>query len=331
MIDLSGTELSESDLSKTILNKAYFNGSNLSRVNLASAYLIDARLSMADLNGADLSRAILKGACFSGANLSGANLSESDLRGSNLSGTILAKANLTGADLTDSDLSMADLRGAYLVNANLSRAKLLTTQALSTDFSKAVFTGACLEDWHTNDTTNLDHVICDYVYLRQNQQERRPISGKFAPGEFTKLFQKVQETVDLIFRNGIDWNAFAYSFKRVEVENQSAQLDVQSIEKKGDEVLLVRVSVSSDADKSKIHSEFMQGYEIAHKALEAQYQARLEDKDKVINHLFSTINQISGTPKKVSNYYLNHSEIAGGLVDAETVQSQQIGGDIHNQ
>ncbi|MHC5862868.1 MAG: pentapeptide repeat-containing protein, partial [Nostoc sp.] len=177
-------------------------------------------------------------------------------------------------------------------------------------------------------------IVCDYIYLHQKQQERRPSSGNFAPGEFAKLFQKSLETVDLIFRNGIDWDAFAYSFKKLEVENQGAQLDVQSIEKKGDGILVVRVAVSPDADKAKIHSEFMQGYEFAAKALEAQYQARLEDKDKVINQLFSSINQLNKqlaeTSGKVSIYYLPNSQFAGGIVDANTVNTDQIGGNIQN-
>jgi len=222
-------------------------------------------------------------------------------------------------------------RGTNLSEAVLRDANLNRTQALGTNFTDANFTGACLEDWNTNSYTNLDSVICDYVYLRLGLKERRPSSGSFAPGEFTKLFQKSLETIDLIFRNGVDWDAFAYSFKKVEVENQGAQLDVQSIEKKGDGILVVRVSISPDADKAKIHSDFIQGYEFAHKALEAQYQARVEDKDKEINRLFYLVNQLSGTPKKISNYYQQNSQFAGGVVDAETVQSQQIGGDICNK
>ncbi|PHM05674.1 hypothetical protein [Nostoc sp. 'Peltigera malacea cyanobiont' DB3992] len=66
--------------------------------------------------------------------------------------------------------------------------------------------------------TNFTDVICDYIYLRQEQQERRPSSGNFSYGEFAQLFQKSLETLDLIFRNGIDWDAFAYSFKKLEVE-----------------------------------------------------------------------------------------------------------------
>lgn len=193
--------------------------------------------------------------------------------------------------------------------------------------------------------TKLDDVICEYIYLRENQQERRPSSGNFAPGEFTKLYQKSLDTIDLIFRHGIDWDAFSYSFKKIEIENQDAQLDIQIIEKKGDGVIVVSIHASPDADKTKIHGDFMQGYELAVKTLEAQhqrsvktleeqYQARLEDKDKTINQLFSTINQQNQQQAensgKVSIYYQLNPQFAGGIVDAQTVNAEQIGGEIKN-
>ncbi len=97
----------------------------------------------------------------------------------------------------------------------MTEANLTRVQALLTDFTSASFIGTCLEYWNINSSTKLDDVICDYIYRRQGQQERRPCNGNFAPGEFTKLFQKSLETVDIIFRNGIDWDAFAYSFKKL--------------------------------------------------------------------------------------------------------------------
>ncbi|WP_051470218.1 pentapeptide repeat-containing protein [Fischerella sp. PCC 9605] len=329
-LDLQGVDFSKAkSLSKVEFVKADLSRANLRKVdlreaNLRGANLIEADLSGAKLNKVDLSRANrskILGSIFS---LAGESLNAADIREANLRGAILKGVNLSWMDLTGINLSEADLSGA----------KLIRTQALNTNFYKAVLTGACIEDWHTNSTTSLDGVICDYIYLRDNQQERRPGSGNFAPGEFTKLFQKSLETLDLIFRNGIDWDAFAYSFKKVEVENQGAQLDVQSIEKKGDGILVVRVAVSPDADKAKIHGDFMQGYEFAHKVLEAQYQARLEDKDKVINQLFSTINQqnkqLAETSGKVTIYYQPDSQFAGGIVDANTVNAEQIGGNIQN-
>ncbi|WP_414573118.1 pentapeptide repeat-containing protein [Nostoc sp. CCY 9925] len=357
--DLSRVDLSEADLSKANLSRANLSGANLSKavlieVNLSRANLIGinfsgANLSRADLSGANLSKAVLVDVDLTNANLSGTvlietNLSRANLTKLNLNTAKLSRVNFSHANLSYSNLSELELNEFDLTSANLSRANLKKIQALGTNFTTANLTGACIEDWHINSKTNLTNVICDYIYLRQGQQERRPSNGNFAPGEFTKLFQKSLETVDLIFRNGIDWDAFAYSFKKVEVENQDAQLDVQSIEKKGDGILLIRVAVAPDEDKAKIHSEFMQRYEFAAKALEAQYQARLDDKDKVIvrqeaqiNRLFDIVEQqgsvqkaLAENPRKISNYYMGNPHFAGGMVDAISVDAQQIGGNIQN-
>ncbi len=88
-------------------------------------------------------------------------------------------ANLAGANLVEADL----------VEANLVGANLAGTIALGTNFNGATLTGACLEDCQLDRETNLDNVICDYVYLKKNQLERRPETGNFTPGEFAKLFQ----------------------------------------------------------------------------------------------------------------------------------------------
>ncbi|MBC1224580.1 pentapeptide repeat-containing protein [Nostoc sp. UCD121] len=362
-------DLSEANLSQMNLNEADLNGVNFCRANLSDASLSRANISAADLSGvnlskANLSRANLIGAVLieanlndvdlSGANLSRANLSSADLRKANLNGvvfieTTLYKANLSGLNFTKAAISRANLTEVNLSEANLSKlnfnsfdlrrsdftnANLTNIQALETNFTGAILTGACIEDWHINSGTNLANVVCDFVYLSQGKQERRPSSGNFAYGEFAQLFQKSLETLDLIFRNGINWDAFAYSFKKLEIENQGGQLDVQSIEKKGDGILVVRVTVAPDANKAKIHGDFMQGYEFAAKALEAQYQERLEDKQKVINQLFSTINQqnklLAQTGNKVSIYYQPNSQFAGGIVDANNVDADQIGGNIQN-
>jgi hypothetical protein len=61
-------------------------------------------------------------------------------------------------------------------------------------------TGACIKDWHINSETNLNEVICEYVYLDEFKTERRPINGNFAPGEFASLYKKILENTDLILR-----------------------------------------------------------------------------------------------------------------------------------
>jgi len=63
------------------------------------------------------------------------------------------------------NLKQANLSGATLAQANLSFANLTETQALATDFTEACFTGAYLEAWNIDATTNLDRVDCQFVYL----------------------------------------------------------------------------------------------------------------------------------------------------------------------
>jgi hypothetical protein len=227
------------------------------------------------------------GANLSGINLSGANLSNVSFSNTNLSGANLSGANLSGANLGEANLNGANLNGANLNGANLNNADFTAVQAIGTDFINAIFTGVCIQDWNTNSATNLDGVMCEYVYRKQNQQERCPPISNFALGEFTKLFQKVLSTVDLIFRNGVDWSAFAYSFKKVESINEDGQFSIRSIENTGDGIVIVRVNVSPSADKVRIHNEFMQGYQLAQKSIDDKYKERLEDKDKFINDIIN--------------------------------------------
>ncbi|MEL6163920.1 MAG: hypothetical protein AAFR37_09215, partial [Cyanobacteria bacterium J06628_3] len=107
-------------------------------------------------------------------------------------------------------------------------------------------------------------------------------SGEFQPGDFTKLFKELLNTVDLIFRDGIDWKAFVTAFKKLQVENEDTELAIQSIENKGDGVVVVKVSVPADTNKEKVHSRFSQNYQAALQAIEEKYKALLIAKDNQI-------------------------------------------------
>lgn len=212
--DLSGANLKdavlkEANLSGVVLFLSDLSGANLTRANLIGAELIGTNLRRTNLSGADLSEANLSRANLSGADLSGADLFETKLFETNLSG-----ANLSGADLSGADLSGADLSGAYLFFAilrntdlfgsNLREANLLQSQVIYANFHSATFTGACIEDWLINNTTNLDGVICEYIYLDVNKKERRPINGNFEPGEFASLYKKIIENTDLIISKTLE-------------------------------------------------------------------------------------------------------------------------------
>ncbi|WP_254434440.1 pentapeptide repeat-containing protein [Dolichospermum sp. UHCC 0352] len=164
-----------------------------------------------DLASTDLSGVNLSGANLLVANLRGANLSEANLRGANLTAAILLNANLRGADLRQADLKQADLRQADLRQADLRQADLSQAQVIETDFHNANLTGVFIKDWQINGKTNLEEIICEYVYiydyvyidsikLYSKKTERRPINGNFTPGEFASLYKKILENTDLILR-----------------------------------------------------------------------------------------------------------------------------------
>ena len=180
------------------------------------------------------------------------DLSKADLRGANLDGANLQRTNLRLADLSQASFKYANLREANLTEVN----------AVNADLSHANLTGACVENWNIDATTKLENIDCQYVYLLNNQKERRPSSGEFEPGEFTQLFEEVFDTVDLIFRDGMDWKALMNTLKEVQVQNEDTPLQVQAIENKGNGVFIVKVHVPPDANKEKIHQEFTEIYQI---------------------------------------------------------------------
>ena len=267
-------DLTDANFTFAQIKNTYFSKANLTRTRFCETKKTDfaefrntilVNRNILDLlvtgNGRDKS--------YAGANLKGANLKGADLK---------------GANLKDADITEATFKGANLEWANLTR-----TQAINTDFTNAYMTGACVEAWNIESTTKLDNVDCRFVYLLENpkpgtdDKERRPSSGEFGKGEFTKLFQEVLNTVDIIFRDGIDWKAFIQSFRQVQVENEGTELSVNSIENKGDGVFVIKVNTPLNADKEKIHSQLVQRYEEQLKALESRYNLELEAKDRDID------------------------------------------------
>ena len=275
---IKGTYFQGSDLTHANFTKAILNNTDYSNAHLTRAWFNKAqKLDRAKADNTILAKPLIRDLLVTGI---GAGKS---YVGANLKG-----ANLIGADLNSANLKGANISEANFQATNLEAANLTLTEAIGTDFTSAQMTGACVEAWNIESNTKLDNVDCRFIYLLEypkpgtDDRERRPSSGEFAPGEFTKLFQEVLTTVDLIFRNGVDWKAFIPAFQKVKVENEDTELTIQSIENKGDGVVVVRVSVPPDTNKAKIHSEFTQNYDLALKAIEEKYQSKIESKDEQI-------------------------------------------------
>ncbi|MEH2265706.1 pentapeptide repeat-containing protein [Nostoc sp.] len=266
-------DLTDADFSNATLKNTDFRNTNLTRTRFYEAKKLDlARVGKTILAKRNILNLLVtgngRGKSYAGANLKGANLIGADLK---------------EANLKDAYISKATFQGACLEWANLT-----LTQAINTDFTSAKMTGACVEAWNIESTTKLDNVDCRFIYLlehskpKTDDRERRPSSGEFQPGEFSKLFEEVLNTVDLIFRNGIDWKAFVNAFQSMQNQNEDRELALQSIENKGDGVVVVKVGVPDGADKEKIHSDFTQSYQLALQAVEEKYKAQLQAKDEQI-------------------------------------------------
>ena len=278
------------------LYEADFHGADLRGANLYGANLIKANLSSTDLSSAQLWRAFLIEANLSSANLSSAILTEATLAGANFTKAILAnailidaklvQANLSSANLNNADLGGANLNSASLNNASLIHTSLTYSQLLGSDLTSANLTGACIWNWHISNLTQLDDVICEYVYQRSewSQEEQKDLLSdhrSFAPGEFTALFEKALETVDLIFADGINWQAFFQSFQ--ELRSQYDDLSIQAIEKKSGGAFIVRLEVPAESDKAEIESQAKELYEIKLQLQEQRYRAELQAKNGQIS------------------------------------------------
>ncbi|WP_375513328.1 pentapeptide repeat-containing protein, partial [uncultured Nostoc sp.] len=266
-------DLTDADFTGATLKNTDFRKANLTRTRFYEAKKLDfARVDDTILTKLAVIKLLVtgngRGKSYAGANLKGANLIGADLK----------EANLKDVDITE-----ATFQGACLEWANLTLA-----QAVGTNFTSAQMTGACVEAWNIESTTKLDNIDCRFIYLLEHpkpetdNRERRPSSGEFQLREFTKLFEEVLNTVDLIFRNGIDWKAFVNAFQTVQDQNADTELALQSIENKGDSVVVVKVGVPDGADKEKIHSDFTQSYQLALQAVKEKYKAQLQAKDEQI-------------------------------------------------
>jgi uncharacterized protein YjbI with pentapeptide repeats len=265
--DFRNADLTQANFTEAILKHARFTKSTIRH----TCWLGARELTLARLSGTILANPIVREL-----------LTTNNGRRKSFVGLNLQGAYLVNADLTDSDLSWANLNGANLQGAKLINANLFGTQVLGVDFNGANLTGACLESWNIDSTTQLEGAHSDYVYLLADRQERRPSSGNFSEGEFSKLFKEVLNTVDFIFKNGIDWQAFLVSLEKLRIESGDTEISVQSIENKGDGVFVVKVNIPSDLNKEKVHREFKKDYDNQMKLMETRYKAQLEGKEEAI-------------------------------------------------
>ena len=248
--------------------------------------------------------------------MSQATLCNADLTSAILFRTILNSADLRqvtlqGAVCESAQFTETKLGTATFYKADLTDANFYKADAIGVDFSQAVLTGACIENWNINSATSLKDVVCDYVYLRENNQERRPHGGGFQPGEFTQRFQQFLDTVDLFFVDGVNWKAFLTSFQELQTQYGDENIAVQGIERKGQSSFEVRLAVSSDSDKAEIEQTAYERYETNLKQLESQFREQLAARDD-----------------EITTYRQRTDSLKDELLEAYRQQSRQPGTDM---
>lgn len=285
---LNGEDLRNSNLSNTNFSGACFRHSNLRSVDFQNTNLHEA-----DFQNADLGKANLKKANLRGANLTLANLYQANLSYSNLS-----EANLLNADIIGADLSMADLSNSYLIKATV----------LKTNFYCANLNGVCIQDWNTNEETNLEGVICEYIFMKSffdnslNKAiptERCPKnpSQNFELGEFTKRFQISRNILELTFQDGMPWKAFAQVFNDVNqkvLKKYDSELYLQEYKVLGDSLVTLKIVYPADADGDKLQEELQGKVQLLEKSkLEnARLKGKLEEKSNSSEEKDNTIQQL---------------------------------------
>jgi uncharacterized protein YjbI with pentapeptide repeats len=215
----------------------------------------------------------------------------------------LHHVNLQNINLVNANLRHADLSGADLRNADLSGSNLTEILAIGTNFTRANLTGACIQNWNINHATNLEDVDCRYVFLLEQHnelgsRERRPHnpSVSFEAGDFSKIFAGALSTINFIFSEGLDYEAFAEALRNVQSIAGYTELSLRSIERKdkGDVVLTLSNSVvgsdssivnnqsnqfvSIEPDKLEVERQLFETYQLLRQDVEEKYKAELESK-----------------------------------------------------
>ena len=247
----------------------------------------------------------LEGALFDDADLCNTDFREANLAGASFIGAKhLELALVKGTILEDSrvrnllinprsgegkSFAGANFQGANIRDANLRGANLTLVNAIDTDFTGANLDDVCIQDWNISKNTKFRGVQCRRVYLKQNKQEPKPDSGEFQEGEFEKWVTEIQDTVDLIFRKGLNLRSLAFAIAQVSIDNEETQLTVESIAHKGDDFVVVKVGKQGNATKEKIHAALTNEYHQAQQAISTGHDLILRAKDDQIEQMRSYI------------------------------------------
>jgi uncharacterized protein YjbI with pentapeptide repeats len=262
---IGGTSFRGADLSNAIFTNAQLKNTNFNslkdrRTRLTNVHWKNSR----KLERARLGKSILADQKVLKLLATGDGTNQ-NYTGLNFDGANLEAAKLNGANFTNANLNNTSLRGADLQYAILTEA-----QVLGSDLRNTYLTGACLENWNIDASTKLDDIECRYIYLlaepnQNGTRERRPHDpdATFSPGDFSNLYQKVVNTVEILLKDGYR-NAAAYSaaLQTLMATNPKLTSDsLQSIKRVGQHDAQITLNVPPETDKADLEKQFQRTYE----------------------------------------------------------------------
>jgi uncharacterized protein YjbI with pentapeptide repeats len=259
---VGGTSFYQADLTDANFTQALLRQTDFRQANLTRTCWFQSR----QLHLANLSKTSLENSKIRELLVSGDGRNQSYV-GLNLKGVNLDRANLSRADLREANLNDSTFRSACLTGTNLSR-----VEAFNTDFSEAKMTGALVTNWHLNEKTSLEKVICEYFYLSRPHTEKYPLNRDLTPGEFTDLFQPAHHLISLHFYRGIDWKIFLYALKKIQESYPKVHFLIQGIEKKGLDILVISLQADQAILASKFQAEFMEIYDAMMSIIADKYE-----------------------------------------------------------
>ncbi|MEG4443207.1 pentapeptide repeat-containing protein [Microcoleus sp. AT9_B5] len=262
-IDFTGAKLANTDLRARKLYRTRFkNVEGLERARVDNRYL--------DLDEPNVQTLLTQGCC-----------EEKDFRGINLQGAYLQAAMMRGYDFTSANLSGADLSRADLTDSIFVQADVT-----GVDFTEATLTGSCIENWNINTQTCFTNVTCDCIYRKLDDKgeptDRYPSdrNRNFNPREFESLYQEVGNIVELVFKEGVNWRAFAFTLQKLQLEDEGLGLELRGIEKRGD-LWIVKVAHNEMLPNTEVERKLYGRYE--------EMQTLLVTKEQQINQLLGIV------------------------------------------
>ncbi|WP_197036061.1 pentapeptide repeat-containing protein [Fischerella sp. PCC 9605] len=290
-LDLSGVDFTEAIVANTDFrgNKFYrtclINVKGLDRARVDNRYL--------DLDNPKVQKLLTEGWCDD------CNFSWLNLQGAYLRNAVLRDFNFTETNLNGANLSAADLRDAILVHA----------QCIDVDFTGANLTGICIQDWSVNSQTRFDNVKCDYIYRKIDDRgkpcDRYPLDRNFEPREFESLYQEVGNVVELVFKEGMNWRAFAFTLQKLQIEDDGLGLQLKGIEKRGD-MWVVKVTHNENVPTQEVEKRLNGSY--------TQLQQLLAAKEQQINRLLGIVENQTEAIKEISKRFGNNFWITGSTI-----------------